>query len=144
MIQNLPLSQSFEIKPSQQHKNVSNVLHLLAILACGMSSLQMIYKAALLVFILMIKQRADKRWQNSMYKLRFTEFSGWEMAFENDDYSGVTISESSVVTPFVIFLHLKPHTQKPMSLVIAKDCLSKNDFRRLIVRLTISGYEQSR
>lgn len=66
------------------------------------------------------------------------------MAFENDDYSGVTILESSVVTPFVIFLHLKPHKQKPMALVIAKDCLSKNDFRRLIVRLTLSGHEQSR
>ena len=66
------------------------------------------------------------------------------MAFENDDYSGVTILESSVVTPFVIFLHLKPHKQKPMALVIANDCLSKNDFRRLIVRLTLSGHEQSR
>jgi|LakMenE18May11ns_1017448.scaffolds.fasta_scaffold9295077_2 hypothetical protein len=144
MIQNLPLSQSFEIKPSQQHKNVSNVLHFLAILACGVSSLMMLYKAALLIFILMIKHRADKRWQNSIYKLRFTEFSGWEMAFENDDYCGVTILVSSVITPFVIFLHLKPHTQKPMALVIAKDCLSKNDFRRLVSRLTLSGHEQSR
>lgn len=104
----------------------------------------MLYKAALIMLIVLIKQKADKHWQNSIYKLRFTEFSGWEMAFENDDYSGVTISESSVVTPFVIFLHIKQHKQNPIRLVIAEDSLGINDFRRLRVRLTLSGHDQSR
>ena len=144
MIQNLPLSHCFVIKPSQRHKKLSNVLHLLAILACGVSSLAMLYKAALIMLIVLIKQKADKHWQNSIYKLRFTEFSGWEMAFENYDYTGVTISESSVVTPFVIFLHINQLKQNPIRLVIAEDSLGINDFRRLRVRLTLSGHEQSR
>lgn len=142
MIQNLPLSQCFVIKPSQLHEKLLKVLHVLAILACAVSTMGAIFKMALIGSILVLRMTANRGRQSGIYQLRFTEFSGWEMAFEHNDYNRVTISESTVVTAFVIFLHCNMQNQTSKTLLIANDSLSKNDFRRLIVRLRISGHER--
>lgn len=144
MIQNLPLSQSFAIKPSKQHEKLLNVLHVLAILACAVSGMEVVFKTALIGSILVLKVMANGSRQSGIYQLRFTDFSGWEMAFEHNHYNRVTISESTVVTAFAIFLHCNMQNQTSKTLLIANDSLSKNDFRRLIVRLRLSGHERHR
>ena len=140
-MQSLSLSQSFEIKPSQQHEKLFDVLRVLAILSCVLSTLAITYKATLIMLILVLKLIAVSNRQSSIYQLRFTEFSGWEMAFANNDYRHMTILGGSVITTFVVFLHCRMHDQALRTFVIAKDSLSKNDFRRLVVRLTLSGHE---
>ncbi|PPD35688.1 MAG: hypothetical protein CTY19_01165 [Methylomonas sp.] len=144
MVQNLSLSQNFEIKPSHQHEKLFDLLHLLAILACSLSSLIPGYKVALVCLIIMLRLIANRRWHHNSFQLRFTHFSGWEMAFGHNDYRKVKILDTTVVTPFVIFLHFQAQNQPASALLVMKDSLSKDDFRRLIVRLKLSGHEQNR
>lgn len=144
MTQNSQTTQFFLIKPSRQLKMGLDFLHGAAAVSCWLTSLAMSYQLLLSMAVGVFWLISNKCCKTPTYHLRYTATGGWEVAFEGADYLAIIILGSTVVTPWGIFLHYKAHKQPGRSLVIAKDSLSADNFRRLLVRLKLSGYEQGR
>lgn len=106
----------------------------------------LIYKASTLVLILVSLILSLKQEKNSKgFVLRYTTAFGWENNHLNDHFDFIEILPSTVLTPFVVFLHYKiKHNdqpkQKTKAVMILKDAMNNDDFRQLRVELKISGH----
>nr|WP_292563652.1 protein YgfX [Methylomonas sp.] len=120
-----------------------DLLHLLAILACVLNSLPILYQSLLLAAVVTLWWTSWKYWKTSGLLLRYTKSNGWEMAFDGADFVAGQVLADTVITRWVIFLSFKTNTQSTMSVLIANDALSADDFRLLRVSLTLSGCERN-
>jgi hypothetical protein len=73
--------------------------------------------------------------------LRYTVTEGWAVCFDGEDYLAIKIKPTTVTGSLLTVLHfsIDKHAR---ALVIFKDSMSANDYRKLIVNLKISGYGQ--
>lgn len=76
---------------------------------------------------------------NSLY-LRYTASEGWAVSF-GDVFHAVNIKPTTVVGRTLAVLHFTTDSGG-RTLVIFNDAMTASDFRRLIVKLKISGYSQ--
>lgn len=137
------MSHIFDVKPSSRSRLTVDVLHLLAILASVLNSLPIIYQSLLLAAVVTLWWTSWKYWKTSGLLLRYTKNNGWEIAFGGMDFVAGQVLADTVITRWVIFLRFKTNTQATMSVLIANDALSADDFRLLRVRLTLSGCERN-
>lgn len=142
MAQSFQTSQIFIINPSCYLKRFVDFLHLLALLAAGLNALPVIYRSVAGGVVVMLWLASRKYWKISASRLRYTENKGWEMAFDGMDYKAGKVLADTVVTQWVVFLRFKADAQSTMPLIIAKDSLSADDFRRLRVKLMLSECER--
>lgn len=82
-----------------------------------------------------------KRYKQGFYTftLRHTEEFSWELV-EHDDYSYLRILKSSVLTSFIIILQVEIN-KKHRSLLICRDAVSTQTYRKLFVALKIMTLE---
>ncbi len=68
--------------------------------------------------------------------------SGWEMALSDHQFYPVKILASTVITPYLIVLHYKIQNKQKKTILICKDALIEDDYRKLMVELKISGIQK--
>ena len=134
----------FHILPSKRFTLLFNALHCMAVLACWFNDLQINERLILMLAVLLAWCLAKKRWKVSDVHLRYTSSNGWWVSSGENSYSSAVILDTSVITGVIIVLHYKMENQTRRALLIAKDSLSSNQFRRLVVRLALSMHGQER
>jgi toxin CptA len=129
-----------KLKPSKRLKRISVAAHLLALAAGWANALPTIYKIALATAIVAHLYVAVKRLNKRQTEIKYTDASGWEIADDNE-FESVTILNSTVLTIYAIWLHVKRHAifgffgRANRAILIASDALAEDDYRRLIVKL---------
>ena len=66
--------------------------------------------------------------------IKYTEASGWEI-LEGNDFEPVRIINSTVITVYVIFLHVIRQNAGKKTILSLNDAVSEDDYRFLIVKL---------
>ena len=121
------------------------MVHVFAIIASTLNALALGYKIALIICILIslfVYLRKEAVFKG--VSIRYDSLSGWEMAQpSNAVYRHIQILPSTVITPYLIVLHLKTNNNQKPTLLICKDALIGDGFRRLMVELKISWKEKS-
>ncbi len=122
------------------------VLHIIAILAASLNALAISYKLIIISLILISLFYYLKREINfNGFTIRHSEAFEWEIALLEQDFQAIKILKSTVITPYVIFLHFKfPEKQEQkQAVVICTDALKDDEFRKLLVELRISGIKRT-
>ena len=132
------------IKPSQQLKALVLLIHALALGASLANDLSLVFKSILIIGTCLQGWITLKHSKNNQLTIKYTDTIGWQIS-KDHDLAAIEILNSTVVTPFAIFLHYKKScllsiktTQEKHSHLILNDTLSDEDFRRLIVKLKIT------
>lgn len=130
----------FTIGDSRYLRLAVDGLHVLAVVACWFNALPFSWRLMLSLSAVaswFFQRQAYGDWVGIL--LRYSAAEGWVVSFDGEAYFAVTMQPSSVVSGWLIVLHFKIDRQRVRSLVIFKDAMSANDYRRLIVGLKISG-----
>jgi hypothetical protein len=132
------------IKPSHRLRAILILIHALAFTASMTNDLGLIFKLGLITIICLQGWLAVKRLKNEQYTLKYTESLGWQLLKDHDLVS-IEILDSTVLTPFVIFLHYRERlqlgfrtTRAKQTRLILSDALANQDYRHLIVKLKIT------
>ncbi len=123
-----------ELKPSKLLQRLNIVLHIAAWFACFANALPLLVRLGIACLIGLDFWFNFKRLKSGQHLISYSETKGWQLA-DNGDFENIQILSSTVVTTFLIFLHI---ANKP-SILIAHDALSEEDFRRLIVKLKMTA-----
>lgn len=116
------------------------VLHVFAIVAASLNALAISYKLIIIGLILIsflyhLKSQIDF----SGFTIRHSEAFDWEIALIEHEFQQIEILKSTVITPYVIFLHFKLPKKQKQTAVICADALEGGEFRKLLVELKIAG-----
>lgn len=116
-------------------------LHVLSVLACWLNGLSAVYQLmlSLLVMASWVVQR--NACETSHIFLRYTVTEGWAASFDGEHYLVAKIKPTTVTGRMLTILHFSIDNRSG-ALVIVKDAMTANDYRRLIVNLKISGNSQ--
>jgi hypothetical protein len=123
-------------------------MHGLAIFVVGITAIPLIPQVILIILILFslffyLKQEKAIK----VYTLRYSTAFGWEITNSENEFQHIEILPTTVLSPYLIFLHYKINNnnkkQKKLYVLIAKDRLSNDDFRKLRVELRISGLREN-
>ena len=132
------------IKPSHRLRAILILIHTLAFAASMANDLGLIFKLGLITLICLQGWLAVKRLENEQYTLKYTESLGWQLSKDHDLVS-IEILDSTVLTPFAIFLHYREHaqprfrtTRSKQTRLILSDALANEDYRHLFVKLKIT------
>ncbi len=117
------------------------VLHIIAIIAVSVSAFAVLPYKTLLVFFILISLVVYSKKENNFkgLTLRHANTSGWEIAFLENQFSPIRVLPSTVITHYLIVLHYKIQNQQKRAILIFRDALINDDFRKLLVALKISG-----
>lgn len=140
MSKNLEQSMNFKVERSKALRFVVSAIHSAALAACWLNALPSPYKYLLTMLVLL-------SWRNNMAfgkidvtYLRYTPQYGWSLLGTGDHYSSIEIQASTVVSGLLIALHWVHDEGRCQSMIIPKDAMSNDDYRKLSVCLIISGY----
>lgn len=132
--------QLFKIKQSRLFLYLLFINHGLATIACFSNGLPSHYQLIAL-FVVIIS--ASFYWQDykkfQPYDIRHNEAFGWQLAKIENNYQNIIILQTTVLTAQFIVLHFRFHTGKKQTVLIVNDALEKQDYRRLLVELKVSG-----
>ena len=70
--------------------------------------------------------------------IRHSSGFGWEVAYSENNFYAIEILASTILTPYIIILHFI-HNKKKQTILICRDALFYDEFRKLMVALKISG-----
>lgn len=128
-----------KICESRQLKLLVHVLFVCAFAACWANDLPKDYRYLLSGLIVVFWALHNNANRSSPYFLRYTANLGWGLSLDDTDYREILILDGTVITCFAIFLFCKTTAQTTKSILIARDSMSENDYRSLIVRLKLSS-----
>jgi hypothetical protein len=136
--------QEWLIKPSRYRMIFILILHILAVFAVFITQLLVwvqIILTCLVLFHFILLGKWDVR-STCQASLSYIENVGWQLGTEKYQQL-IEIQPSSVVTSFliVIYYRLALSKRKQLSLVIFPDSLDSKEFKRLLVQLKISAFE---
>ncbi len=115
------------------------VIHAIAIVAAFTNALDPIYKVIIAIMVLVSLLVYLKREINFHGLLiRHSTGFGWEVAYSENNFYVIKILASTIITRYLIVLHFMQNKKK-QTILICRDALFQNDFRRLMVALKISG-----
>jgi toxin CptA len=126
------------LKPSERLKQLIVFIHVLALAACAANSLPIAVKLGLSAAICVHLWLTVKRLKREHHRIKHTETLGWEASSSSNDLESVRILNSTVITPFAIFLHIRSQNAGKQAMLVLSDALSEDDYRRLIVKLKTS------
>lgn len=130
----------FKIGDSKLHKQLCFGLHFLSVFACWLADLPISLQSvltAVIVYLWWVNNRSAN------IDLRYTTGKGWQVSWDRESFLAAIILETTVITPVAIFLHYGNEQQGFRAVIIANDSLSAIDYRRLMVKLKLSGRNQS-
>jgi len=120
-------------------------MHGLAIFVVGITAIPLIPQVILIILILFslifyLKQEKTIK----VFALRYSTAFGWEVSNSENEFQLIEILPTTVLSPYLVFLHYKINNsnikkQKNKYVLITKDTLSNDGFRKLRVELRISG-----
>ncbi len=122
-------------------------MHALAVCVVIFTAIPLAPKVILVILILFsllfyLKQQVGLK----EITLRNTSEFGWEISNNSDQFDLVEILPSTVLTRYLIILHYIIQNnlkRKNRSVLIFKDALLKDDFRKLKVELKIEGIKKT-
>lgn len=131
----------FTIGRSRWLRQAIDCLHVLSMCACWLNDLPIVYRLILSLLVIaswFVQRTACKA---GRIFVRYTVSEGWAVSFDGEHYLAIKIKPTTVTGNMLTVLHfsIDKHTR---ALVIFKDAMSANDYRKLIVNLKISGYGQ--
>jgi len=130
----------FTIEVKQSHYLLAFIIisHGLALLSSFLIAVQLWIKIIVLCLIAgsLLFYLHSYRQKRYCYTFKHTAEFGWELA-GHSGFSAIRILNSSVITLFVIILHVEYDTKK-ISLLICKDAVIAEIYRRLLVALKIN------
>lgn len=126
-----------KLKSSKRLKQLLMVMHALALASSIANTLPVAVKLALSTGICIHFWSTVKHLTKKPCSIKHTEKFGWGIS-DGNDFESIQILNSTVITVFAIFLHFNKNAHK-QSLLILNDALTKEDYRRLIVRLKTAG-----
>ena len=133
----------FEINQSPLLIKWLVAIHAIAIFAACLNALELAYKIviiSLILFSLFFYLRRELRFHD--FSIVHSMANGWEMALSDNHFHTVKILASTVVTPYLIVLHYKIQNKQKQTILICKDALIADDYRKLMVELKISGIQK--
>ncbi|WAK00412.1 protein YgfX [Methylobacter sp. YRD-M1] len=123
-----------ELKPSKRLKRLLILAHVLALGACLANALPLVIRLALSAGIGLHLGVVIRHLNDPRQIIKYTEASGWEI-MDGDDFEPVRIISSTVITVYVIFLHVIRQNAGKKTIIVLNDALSEDDYRFLIVKL---------
>lgn len=137
------LTQAFNIGKSRLVFWYLVSLHGLAVLAVCLAVLELFIKSAILFFIL-LSLFLYLRQHNSFagFSIRHSYSRGWELLLPESQWLEIKIFPSTVVSRYFIALHFKGLGQKRQAIIICKDALKYDDYRKLMVELKINALKK--
>ena len=138
MPQNPEPATEFIILNSNRLPAAGNFLHAVSVMACYLNSLPIIFKLALTLFICRSWFVQFKAKKTHKTYLRYTSSGDWEIFDRKNDYQAIRILPSTVISGILSILHFNIEGQKN-ALPICNDAMTKNQYRKLLVLLKISG-----
>ncbi len=119
------------------------LIHIIALAATLLSAVVFTSKLVIVVLIaISLYFYLHREAKNSDYAIRHSDEFGWEFAYSDADYNAIDILPSTVLTPYLIVLHIKQQNRKKQTILICKDALKHDDFRKLMVELKMSGIKR--
>lgn len=84
-----------------------------------------------------------QRYRKGFYQLilKHSSHSSWQL-IKNGYTQSIQISHTSVLTSFIIILHLKIN-EKSRNILILQDAISPEDYRKIFVALKITAYDKN-
>ncbi|AMK79057.1 MULTISPECIES: protein YgfX [Methylomonas] len=131
---------SFTIGRSRVLIIIVSAIYVLTLLACWLNALPMPYKWMLTMLVLLSWKSNVTSGEINVVYLRYTPNHGWSLLSDSDHYQPIDIQASTVVTRFLIALHWVQNKGRRQSMIIPKDAMSSNDYRKLSVCLIISDH----
>ena len=128
----------FAIGSSTWLSLVIDSLHALAVSACWLNELPIFFRVTFFILVAaswIFQRKACKA--NKLY-LRYTLANGWAVSFDGTGYLDVKINPTTVVGMMVTILHFDLDNRSK-TLVVVKDAMIEDEYRKLIVLLKISG-----
>ena len=139
MQKNTVTTTNFSIGHSRDLLTLINGLHILSILACWLSALPLPLRILLSLLLAFSWHFQHKACSADCTYLRYTSNAGWAVAFHDHmSYDSLILKPSTVAGGMLTILHFEVKNCNK-TLLIFKDAMSANDYRRLIVLLKISG-----
>ena len=132
-------SQTFKIHRSALLIRWLIVLHAIAIVAAFINALDLIYKVVITIMVLVSLLVYLKREINFHGLLiRHSVEFGWEVAYSENNFYAIKVLTSTIITRYIIVLHFMQNKKK-QTILICRDALFYDEFRKLMVALKISG-----
>jgi len=132
------------INTSNRLRAIVILIHVLALGASIANDLALIFKLGLITAICLQGWLTVKHLKKENYTIKYSEALGWQLSKDYDLVS-IEILNSTVVTPFAIFLHYKVSSQPDFLIkrtkqtrLILNDMLPDGDYRHLLVKLKIT------
>lgn len=133
----------FTIGRSRWLRQAIDGLHLLSVSACWLNDLPIFLRLDLFLLVAASWFVQRNACETGRIFLRYTVEEGWAVCFDGERYLGVKIKPTTVTGSMLTILHVGADNCS-RALLIVKDAMAANDYRRLIVNLKISGYSPER
>ncbi len=133
------ISQVFKVHRSALLTRALVVLHAIAIVAVLINALDLIYKVIISLIVLVslfVYLKRENNFQGLL--IRHSSGLGWEVAYLDNNFYAVDILASTVITRYIIVLHFLQNKKK-QTILICRDALPYDEYRKLMVALKISG-----
>lgn len=136
-------TQIFKVNHSKCLLKSLLALHLLPIPFIFLCSLSFNNKLLLLV-VLFISLLVYLKREICLYgiTISFSTIKGWEFGGIDGVFLPIQVLPSTVLTPYLLILHIKLQNNSKKTILIFKDALIDDDYRKLLVRLKISGLQK--
>lgn len=128
----------FTIAQSQWRLYLVHGLHALSITACWLNSLAVPLQLAATLLVLASWVVQYKASCTKEVYLRYSTTDAWTISYDGETFALIKIKAETVISSLLSVLHFEAGNL-PGSLLIFKDALSADQYRKLIVQLKISG-----
>lgn len=116
------------------------LLHVIAIIAAFYNGLYLIVRMGLIALIVAsLIYYLKRELQFQPIFIRQGPINGWEIAYSAEKYIAVEILPSTVVLSYFVILHFKTTDKSKQAILILKDALIDEEYRKLRVQLKILG-----
>ena len=117
-------------------------IHAIAIITAFINALALIYKVIITVMVLVSLLVYIKREINFHGLLiKHSNGGGWEVARSGNNFFTIEILSSTIITRYIIVLHFIQNKKK-QTILICRDALFYDEFRKLMIALKISGLKR--
>lgn len=124
------------LSPSLIYRNLLLLIGLLALLAIFLIDVHLAFQLMLVLLLVLLLKSA---WANNQSLDLHCNAQGEWLLYDGQQKLPVQLLAESVVTPRFAVLQFKTQRARRRSVVIFRDSLGEDDFRRLRVRLRVEG-----
>lgn len=131
----------FVVKPSVVHRYWLHGVHALALIACIANGLPVVAQSVLIVVVAGVWYRSHRQCRNAPYHLHHHSLQGWSLSRDGEVYHTIALLPTTMASAWLMSLHYRrvERSKAFESMMILRNDLHPDDFRRLYVRLRLFG-----